>query len=532
MDNPMIDLLVLACIVSGVVAYFRSRRAKIKQKEKQLAALRANSISAQKALDKKHQLDLERMLAKQQEHAHLETTHRPIESSDWATGFRAEVSEKIELLKIPQLLAPLRKSTGKVEVEDKFEGGFVDVDLDEQTCSCARFLGGKYRFPKNHMGRICAHIYVEMEKQDAFSALHHIAKTALLLSLREETKAAYALQHSDLPTMYVVVGKDENWINFYSRTKVGKQTVQEASGEFERFGWNCKEKRWSYGMSSAGSNLLRDFLKQIDKPEDFELVATPLISEQERDRKLLKLSERSDPRKNPDKTASQYGPEQDAYEIPDGLLTKAIPLRISLTFRYMDKKKQESRRTVNLKEIQFYGREGEYIYGECLMRHAGRTFKTSRMWDVTDTTTGEVVENVTEYLKASYEESALGRLEDWFTEYERIAKGWLYLLKANKKPGKKEYDVLKYAFSKVLNGQVVTTRDIQDLFEGYSPATPVGFQRLVGGIKKHHPTEALFFASVCRKLVAARKNPNFADQAALNYVLGKIDTGAGDSMNA
>lgn len=391
MDNPMIDLLVLACIVSGAVAYYRLRRAKNKQR----SARAAKAIEAQKALDNKRQLDLERMLAKQQEHARPTKKFSPVDQNDFAISINIKVSEKIELFKIPEILAPLQRSTGKFKVEDKFEGGFVDVDLDEQTCSCSRFIGGKNQFPKNHIGRVCSHIYVEMDKQEAFPVLHHMTKTALLLSLREETRAAYALQHSDLPMMYVVVGKDNQWINFYSRTKIGKQTVQEASGEFERFGWNCKEKRWSYGMSSAGSNLLCDFLKQIDKPEDFEAIATPLISENERDRKLFTLSERSDPRKNPNKAASQYGPEQDAYEIPDSLLTNAIPLRISLTFRYMDKKQQESRRTVNLKEIQFYGRECEYIYGECLMRHAGRTFKTSRMWDVTNTTTGEAIENVT-----------------------------------------------------------------------------------------------------------------------------------------
>ena len=51
---------------------------------------------------------------------------------------------------------------------------------------------------------------------------------------------------------------------------------------------------------------------------------------------------------------------------------------------------------------------------------------------------------------------------------------------------------------------------------------PAGFQKLVGGIKTHHSEWTVMFATVCHKLVKVKANPNFADEAALNYVLSKI----------
>ena len=267
--------------------------------------------------------------------------------------------------------------------------------------------------------------------------------------------------------------------------------------------------------------MLRDFLKKIDTPADLDRYSKPILSHTlQEDRKLL--SELSDPRKNANYFSDQFGPEKDAYEIPESLMTDVIALRKILKFRYIDQKGQESRRTVELKEIQFYGSEGQFLYGECRMRREGRTFKTSRMWDIIDVETGEVIEDVSTFLVSAYKESVVGRLSVWFQEYERIGKAWLYLLKANKTPTKKEYDVLKNAFSEILNGAVVTTKDIQDVFEDATITTPIGFQRLVSGIKNHHASEAQRFVYVCKSIVEARSNPNFADEAALKYVLQKI----------
>jgi hypothetical protein len=41
-------------------------------------------------------------------------------------------------------------------------------------------------------------------------------------------------------------------------------------------------------------------------------------------------------------------------------------------------------------------------------------------------------------------------------------------------------------------------------------------------VKKHHPDQAQTFAKVCHALVTCRKNPNFADEAALKFVVEKI----------
>ena len=505
-----------------------------------LVFLLANQLSTIKKKQERDELEWQRIQARKKEtelrklqekntlkienETHNErpkTAHAP-NRTEFQVPVISKAYEDIECIKIPTTFNNLRPVSGKFEHKDEFSNIYYDVDLDKQTCTCDRFVGGKNCFPPNHLGRICSHLCNEMNKQHSFDDLHHLARAACFLATREETRSAYAIKHQDLPLMYIIVGKNDDWINIYSREKLAKQSVYEASGDFERFGWSCTEKRWSYGVGNPGASLLRHFLKAIDAPADLDRIATPITMSTEPEAVRRKLSERSDPRKNPNVLAEQFGPAVDAWEIPESFPTYAISLRIALKFRYVDHKGQDSRRTVNLKEIQFYGNEGEFIYGECRMRHAGRTFKTSRMWDVTDADTGEIIEDVSKYLKAAYEDSSLGRLREWFVEFERIGKAWLFLLKANKKPGEYEYGVLKEAFSHILGGSQVTTRDIQDLYENTKVTTPAGFQKLVGGIKTHHSEWTVMFATVCHKLVKVKANPNFADEAALNYVLSKI----------
>lgn len=428
---------------------------------------------------------------------------------------------EIQVITISPYLQNLNSTHGKDKITSQ-SGNIYEIDLENQTCECAQFSERK-KFPKNTMARFCEHLFIGMNQQKAFSRQHHITFTALKLGLRDITTSAYAIKHDDLPLMYAIIGDNDEWINIYARTKKTGQTIYEASGDFERHGWHIYKKYWSYGAGPPGASLLKPLFSSLTCIEDLSALSVQLDDIASVQDEKKKLSELSDPRQQQNEDAEQFGPENDAWEIPNSLQTETIPLSISLNFRYIDSKNQKSRRTVDLKEIQFYGGEGEFIYGECRMRRAGRTFKVSRMWDVVDISTGEIITDVTQYLKSAYDESSIGRLKAWMEIYERVGRAWLYLLKGNKRPSGLEYDVLKEAFSRILGGQRIDTKDIQNLFEPLDPTTAVGFQRLVSGIKKHHPEMAVMFVKTCEKLVLSRKSPNFADQAALDFVKEKFN---------
>lgn len=423
----------------------------------------------------------------------------------------------ISLEKIETTLHGLRALIGKEKFKSSFDNQEYEVDMGQQTCTCEIF-SKKENFPINDARRFCHHMVGVFELRDAFSRVDHRTRMVADLGSVSPVMVAYALQHMELPLMYLFVEDENPWLSLYGRDKKTGETIYNASGDFIRHGYNILEHRWAYGSGVVGASFLNPFLKSINSLEDID----EAISEISKRPQRQTLTRKADPRLNPNYGSDQYGPLFDAYDIPESALTYEHPCECSLLFSYVDGRGGQSRRTVDFKKLQFYGNEGAFLYGKCRMRREGRTFDIQKMTDVIDITTGEVVENVIEYSENFWKESAKAKLLDWADNYDRLAKAFLFLLKGNKRPSKVDYVALSMIFSDMLDGAKVTTQDIQFLYADLEPTTAVGFQRLVGGIIKHHSDQVAWFKQNALRLVEARAKPNFADQAAIQYLNSRV----------
>ena len=416
----------------------------------------------------------------------------------------------------------IRPLIGKDRIKSNWSDHHYEIDLGQQTCTCDYFTK-KEQFGLNDGRRFCYHMIDAFNRRDAFEKIDHRTRMAAELGSSATFVSAFALQHATLPMMYLLVEHENPWLNIYAREKRTGESIYNASGDFWRHGYNILEKRWAYGTGAsgtgiAGASVLKPFLRSLNDLEDLN-VALHKISNRP---KHSTLSEQTDPRLNPDRNSDQFGPENDHYEIPESSLRSEHPCECSLLFSYIDGKDGKSRRTVDFKKLQFYGSEGSFLYGECRMRRAGRTFNTKKMTDVIDVTTGEIIEDVRSYAETTWQASSKARLEKWATENERIAKAFLFLLKGNKRPTKSDYQSLCSVFSEMLDGAIITTSDIKYLYFDSDPTTAIGFQRLVGGIVKHHPAQISWFKESAIKIANARAKPNFADQAAIDYLNKRI----------
>lgn len=411
----------------------------------------------------------------------------------------------------------IRPLVGKEHVRSTMSKHEYQIDLGKQTCTCDYF-SKKAHFPLNDARRFCYHMIEAFERYEAFKNVPHRTLMVAELGSAWHITSAYSLKHVKLPLMYLLVEKANPWLNIFARKKRSGESVYSASGDFERHSYNILQERWSYGEGVPGASILKPFFQSITTLEHIDNV----VDQVTRRSPPRTLSQKSDPRLNPDKNSDQFGPKHDHYETPESRLRSEHPCECSLLFSYSDGQKQNSRRTVDFKKLQFYGSEGSFLYGECRMRRDGRTFNTSKMTNVMDVTTGEIIDNVTEFATNLWSQSTKARLREWEKQNERIAKAFLFLLKGNKRATKSDYKALSTIFSELLDGASVNTSDVQFLYEGQDPTTAVGFQRLVGGILKHHPEQTEWFKRNAIKLGNARAKPNFADQAAIEYVIKRI----------
>ncbi len=456
-----------------------------------------------------------------------DNTKRNINKNHVTDKNQPDLFEGILLEPIDTRLYDLRPLIGQVEIEGIMtpaifqETGqkaiFYMVDLADQSCTC-RHHDKKSAAPKNDIRRFCEHLMIEFKKRNIFENTNHRTLMVGELGTNGATSRAYALKHDDLPLIYLLIEDESPWVNVYCRQKERGETIHNASGCYVRHGYNIIEKRWSYGMGTSGVSVVGSFFKSISTLEDFDQICGA-IAERPTE---TNLSEQADPRLNPNYNSDQYGPESDNYEIPESSLQSEHPCEFSLLFSYVDGRGGKSRRTVDFKKMQNYGSEGSYLYGECRMRKAGRTFDVKKMANVVDVTTGEVIGDVRRYAEEFWQQSAKAKLSDWADENERIANALLFLLKGNKRPSKSDYLVLAAILSRVIDGERVTTSDVQFLYQEKYPTTAVGFQRLVGGIVKHHSDQVSWFKESAIKLANARAKPNFADLAAIEYLNKRI----------
>lgn len=424
---------------------------------------------------------------------------------------------EILLEKIDTHMHNIRPLVGSDKVQSTMWKHEYRIDLGRQTCTCDYF-SKKEHFPVNDARRFCYHMVEAFGRRDAFKNVQHRTRMVAELGSVWPITSAYSLQHVKLPLMYLLVEDENPWLSVYARKKRTGENVYIASGDFVRHGYNILAERWSHGEGVPGASILRPFFQSITTLERLDAA----VDQVSRRRQPKTLSQKIDPRLNIDKNSDQFGPKIDHYEIPESSLKSEYPCECSLLFSYSDGQHNNSRRTVDFKKLQFYGSEGYFLYGECRMRKAGRTFNTKKMTNVMDVNTGEIIDNVTEFAETLWAGSTKARLLEWSEKNERIAKAFLFLLKGNKRATRLDYQALSTAFSELLDGATVNTSDIQFLYEGQHPTTAVGFQRLVAGIIKHHPEQTKWFKRNAVKLGNARANPNFADQASIEYVTKRI----------
>ena len=265
---------------------------------------------------------------------------------------------------------------------------------------------------------------------------------------------------------------------------------------------------------------------QEQNNESFEIEITVQeddFSEEVEEPETKTLSQQADPTQKTYFNDDLYGPSSDAYEIPQTVLSFSKPYDEQLLFSYQDSKGGQSRRTVQFKEYQFY--DGHYLYGQCLLRRAGRTFNCEKMTDIINTETGEVIDNLLEHIIRFTETSPYSLVDKAFEEYEPICKAWYYIAAGTKRISKGDYEELCIGLNKLMDTNTIEPKHLESFFKWADPPSSGGFERSVGGIVRRFKDKVKLFLDVSSSIHKRHTRPNFAETAAMDFIRKRIDKG-------
>ena len=165
---------------------------------------------------------------------------------------------------LPGPRVPLPEPSGiergqPVEVKSSQGRATYLVNPAALTCTC---IDWKQRagFTQD-LARCCKHLQSVLVKQGFLEAANEW-EHALLEHVRGPT-AAWRFELESAPAVLLATSASSEWVDVLARTKRGGERISQASGKIQRFGWNVREQRWSYGEGPPGSRELTPRLREM-----------------------------------------------------------------------------------------------------------------------------------------------------------------------------------------------------------------------------------------------------------------------------
>jgi hypothetical protein len=218
----------------------------------------------------------------------------------------------------------------------------------------------------------------------------------------------------------------------------------------------------------------------------------------------------------------EFVPEVEANEWPKGNPVTGYRVRLNLTFSYTDTEMQNSRRSVNFFEQLVFRPERKFLLGNCQTSGEERIFNMRKMTAINDAVTGEIVEDVFEFVKQRWKDSPAVVMGNWFEKNSAMLarKGISHILRMHGTPSVQEYEIIIKKMMEATNLADITTEDIDDEFQITFPDKKMS--RVMENIQSHQPDSWFLFSDVALALLNARGGTD-ADDAFLIEKIRKLD---------
>jgi hypothetical protein len=140
--------------------------------------------------------------------------------------------------------------------------GQVQISVEHQTCTCKKFAERADR-SMNNIGRWCRHLVNIMDARRASEHENDWIK-AIIADGYDGPLYAFMVDRPTTGKILMTGGTSSEWLNFYAHNQKRGETIAQASGKINRYGWSIERKGWAYGKPPPGARELRKLIESID----------------------------------------------------------------------------------------------------------------------------------------------------------------------------------------------------------------------------------------------------------------------------
>lgn len=212
---------------------------------------------------------------------------------------------------------------------------------------------------------------------------------------------------------------------------------------------------------------------------------------------------------------------KDAWEGTFWEAEDPIPVRAIFQLKYRDGNGSETHRKVSVRNFDRNHLGGMFI-GHCHLRGATRTFRVDRVIECIDIDSGEIVEDLSDYLTKRYESSpefTAKKLLD--SDYDTL-RVLLYVGKADGQFRKAEKQIYLDVCKQISSDSTLTHESIEELIGDVDDMSITAFKQAIGRLsKKSKETQQIVF-DAAEKMLATQKTVHAVEQEATDYMKSRF----------
>jgi transcription termination factor NusB len=199
--------------------------------------------------------------------------------------------------------------------------------------------------------------------------------------------------------------------------------------------------------------------------------------------------------------------------------SETVPVSAHLELTYQDVNGSRSTRTVRVSEYD----GSNYLNGFCELRQQRRTFRLDRIISCIDTETGEVIQNIPQYLLEKYHHSPGYILDQALEKLSDILSVLYYVGKADGQLRAEERIILRAVVRKVAKHEEITDTMIDRCFNGASVPSLQAVKLAINRICKANGHNMLTTFKIAERIVATQKTVHPSETEILEYMQRKME---------
>lgn len=203
---------------------------------------------------------------------------------------------------------------------------------------------------------------------------------------------------------------------------------------------------------------------------------------------------------------------------------KPRPVNAVLNLNYQSGKGERTERIVDVQNFGYYG-DFVYLNGICRLRGESRSFRTDRILQCIDIESGEVIDNVHDFIQEKYKQTPEYSI-DSLTENEYDAfRVLFYVSKADGFLMKPEKAIISNTCRALVNDSRITGAMIDKLFKSIDVPTVNAFKMAINRLSRRDMEVRTLIIKAAKDMISTQKTIHPLEKDAISFMEKRLMTG-------